>query len=185
MVTTDSVLANSKTQNAFLSPILTMFHQDCLLVMIPENTSWHLLICSFLLCLSWLPYCWLQKFHRDIWMTLYFKYHHTLYIWLFLFIKPLYAAYGWVIHYLTYLISTGEIRGIKWDITKNWEEWWMKKSWPISCKGWRNEKSVNTANSKAKISIRQHFKTYVHCPLAISEHYKKYIYMWSPIYFDM
>jgi hypothetical protein len=40
-VTTDSVLANSKTQKAFLSPILTMFHHDCPLAVKPPTTPWH------------------------------------------------------------------------------------------------------------------------------------------------
>jgi hypothetical protein len=71
-VTVDSVLANSKTQNAFLSPLLAMFRHDCPLVVKPATTPWHLLPkqtwrdclpidISFLLCLSWL--CWqVQKF---------------------------------------------------------------------------------------------------------------------------
>jgi hypothetical protein len=39
----DSVLANSKSQNAFLSPVLAMFHLDCTLAMKPASTPWRLL----------------------------------------------------------------------------------------------------------------------------------------------
>jgi hypothetical protein len=80
-ITIDSVLANSKTRNAFLSPEPAMFRNDCSLVVKPANTPWHLLpkleeilyllICSFLLCLSWLLRCRVQNFQKDIWSTLY------------------------------------------------------------------------------------------------------------------
>jgi hypothetical protein len=67
-VTTDSVLANCKTQNAFLSPVHAMFRHDCPLAVKPASTPRRLLlkktwkdslsiICSFLLCLSWLLHC--------------------------------------------------------------------------------------------------------------------------------
>jgi hypothetical protein len=75
-------LANSKTQNSFLSPILAMFHHDCTLAVKPASTPWYLhqnklgeilclLICSFLLCLSWLLRCQVWKFQRALWITLY------------------------------------------------------------------------------------------------------------------
>jgi hypothetical protein len=62
-VTIDSVIANSKTQNAFLSPILAMFSHDCLLAVKPASTPCRLLTiqhqeilqlltCFSLLCLS-------------------------------------------------------------------------------------------------------------------------------------
>jgi hypothetical protein len=38
IVTIDSVLANSKMQNAFLLPVHTTFHHDCMLVAIPAST---------------------------------------------------------------------------------------------------------------------------------------------------
>jgi hypothetical protein len=37
-VTTDSVLANSKTQNAFLFPVHAMFRHDCLIAVKPAST---------------------------------------------------------------------------------------------------------------------------------------------------
>jgi len=39
-VTIDSVLANSKTQNAFLFPVHTMFRHDGPLVVKPASTLW-------------------------------------------------------------------------------------------------------------------------------------------------
>jgi hypothetical protein len=42
-VTIDSILANSSTQNAFLSPVHAMFCHDCPLVMKPASTLWRLL----------------------------------------------------------------------------------------------------------------------------------------------
>jgi hypothetical protein len=42
-VTIDSVLANCKTQNAFLSPVYAMFRYDCPLAVKPASTSWRLL----------------------------------------------------------------------------------------------------------------------------------------------
>ena len=41
-VTVDSVLANSKTQNAFLFPVHTMFRLDCPLAVKPASTPWRL-----------------------------------------------------------------------------------------------------------------------------------------------
>jgi hypothetical protein len=41
-VTIDSVLANSKTQNAFLFPVHAMFRHDCPLAVKPANTPLHL-----------------------------------------------------------------------------------------------------------------------------------------------
>jgi hypothetical protein len=34
----------------------------------------YLLICSFLLCLSWLLYCRVRKSRRDLWITLHFRF---------------------------------------------------------------------------------------------------------------
>jgi hypothetical protein len=80
-----SNLANSKTQNAFLFPVHAMFRHDCHLVVKPASTPWCLvyiyvyklggilclLICSFLLCLSWLLWSRFWKFRRDLRITLY------------------------------------------------------------------------------------------------------------------
>jgi hypothetical protein len=72
--TIDSVLANCKTQNAFLSPVHAMFRHDCPLAVKPAGTPrrllpppptppkkigevLYLLICFFMLCLSWLLRC--------------------------------------------------------------------------------------------------------------------------------
>ena len=41
-ITFDSVLANSKTQNAFLFPVHAMFRHDCPLAVKPASTPWHL-----------------------------------------------------------------------------------------------------------------------------------------------
>jgi len=41
-VTIYLVLANSKTQNAFLFPVYAMFHHDCTLAVKPASTPWHL-----------------------------------------------------------------------------------------------------------------------------------------------
>jgi hypothetical protein len=87
-VTTDSVLANSKRQNAFLFPVHAMFRHDCPLAVKPASTPrllvhthththtqlgeiLYLFICSFLLCLSWLLRSWVRKSQRDLWITLY------------------------------------------------------------------------------------------------------------------
>jgi len=64
-VTNDSVLANSKTQNAFLFTVNAIFHHDYPLAVEPGSTPrpllqkklgelLYLLICSFLPCLYWL-----------------------------------------------------------------------------------------------------------------------------------
>jgi len=83
--TTDSVLANSKTLNTFLFPVYSMFRHNCLLAVKSASTTWclvhkkklgeilYLLICSFLLCLSWLLRSQVRKFWRDLWITLYNK----------------------------------------------------------------------------------------------------------------
>jgi hypothetical protein len=42
-ITIDSVLANSKKQNRFLSPVLAMFCYDCPLAVKPASTPWRLL----------------------------------------------------------------------------------------------------------------------------------------------
>ena len=41
-VTTDSVLANSKTQNAFLFPVHAMFRHDCPLAVKHASTPWRI-----------------------------------------------------------------------------------------------------------------------------------------------
>jgi hypothetical protein len=76
-------LANSKTQNVFLFPVHAMVRHDCPLPVKPSSTPRrlvhkkklgeipYLLICSFLLCLSWLLCSRVQKFRRDLWITLY------------------------------------------------------------------------------------------------------------------
>ena len=83
-VTVDSVLANSKTQNAFLFTVHAIFRHDYPLAVEPASTPrplvqkkklWeilYLLICSFLPCLSWLLHSRVRKFRRDLWITLYF-----------------------------------------------------------------------------------------------------------------
>ena len=77
------LLANSKTQNGFLFPVHAMFPHDCLLAV--ETSKYatapnthkklgeilYILICSFLLCLSWLLHSRVRKFRRDLWITLY------------------------------------------------------------------------------------------------------------------
>jgi hypothetical protein len=42
-ITIDSVLANCKTQHAFLSPVHAMFCHDCTLAVKPASTPWRLL----------------------------------------------------------------------------------------------------------------------------------------------
>ena len=82
-VTIDSVLANSKTQNAFLFTVNAIFRHDYLLAVEPGRTprplvqkkTWkilYLLICSFLPCLSWLLRSRVRKSRRDLWITLYY-----------------------------------------------------------------------------------------------------------------
>ena len=81
-VTIDSVLANSKTQNAFLFNVNAIFRQSRLP---PSGGTWkyakapgtkklgeilYLLICSFLPCLSWLLRSRVRKSRRDLWITL-------------------------------------------------------------------------------------------------------------------
>ena len=81
-VTTDSVLANSKTQNAFLFTVNAIFRHDYPLAVEPGNTLrslvqkklgeiLYLLICTFLPCLSWLLCSRVRKSRRDLWITLY------------------------------------------------------------------------------------------------------------------
>jgi hypothetical protein len=64
-----------QTHNAFLFPLYAMFRHDCLLAVKPASTSrrllhkklgeiLYILICSFLLCLSWLLRSRVQKFWR-------------------------------------------------------------------------------------------------------------------------
>ena len=83
-VTIDSVLANAKTQNAFLFTVHAIFRHDYPLAVEPASTPrplvqkklWdmlYLLICSFLPCLSWLLRSRVRKFRRDLWITLYFQ----------------------------------------------------------------------------------------------------------------
>ena len=81
-VTIDSVLANSKTQNAFLFTVNAIFRHDYPLSVEPGSTPrplvqkklgeiLYLLICSFLPCLSWLLRIRVRKSRRDLWITLY------------------------------------------------------------------------------------------------------------------
>ena len=71
------ILANSKTQNASLFPVHAMNRNDCSLAVKPASTPrclvhknhgeiLYLLICSFLLCLSWLLRSRFRKFRRDL-----------------------------------------------------------------------------------------------------------------------
>ena len=82
-VTTDSVLANSKTQNAFLFTVNAIFRHDYPLAVEPGSTPrplvqkklgeiLYLLICSFLPCLSWLLRSRVRKSRRDLRITLYY-----------------------------------------------------------------------------------------------------------------
>ena len=81
-VTIDSVLANSKTQKAFLFTMNAIFRHDYPLAVEPASTPrplvqkklgeiLYLLICSFLPCLSWLLRSRDRKSRRDLWITLY------------------------------------------------------------------------------------------------------------------
>jgi len=83
-VTIDSVLANSKTQNAFLFTVKSIFRHDYPLAVEPGSTPrplvqkklgeiLYLLMCSFLPCLSWLLDSRVRKSRRDLWITLYLK----------------------------------------------------------------------------------------------------------------
>ena len=94
-VTIDSVLANSKTQNAFLFTVYVIFRHDYPLAVEPARTPkplvkkklWEipcLLICSFLPCLSWLLRSRFRKFRRDLRITLYI---HVFLFMLFAFIN--------------------------------------------------------------------------------------------------
>jgi hypothetical protein len=72
-LTIDSVLANSKTQNTFLFPV---HGETCKYTTLPSTQKkleeiLYLLICSFLLCLSWLLRSRIRKSRRDLWITLY------------------------------------------------------------------------------------------------------------------
>ena len=44
--------------------------------------TFYLLICSFLLCLSWLLRSWVRKFRRDLQITLYMNIIFVNYIWI-------------------------------------------------------------------------------------------------------
>ena len=82
-VTVDSVLANSKTQNALLFTVNAIFLHDYPLTVEPGSTPrpliqkknlgeiLYLLICSFLPYLSWLLRSRVRKSRRDLWITLY------------------------------------------------------------------------------------------------------------------
>ena len=76
-VTIDSVLENSKTQNAFLFIVNAIFRHDYPLAVEPGSTPrplvpkklgeiLYLLICSFLPCLSWLLRSRVQKFRSNL-----------------------------------------------------------------------------------------------------------------------
>jgi len=82
IITIDSVLANSKRQNAFLFTVNTIFRHDYPLAVEPASTprplvkkTWRdsLSICSFLLCLSWLLRSRVWKSRRDLWITLFIE----------------------------------------------------------------------------------------------------------------
>jgi len=82
-VTIDSVLANSKTQNAFLFTLKAIFLHDYPLAMEPRSTPRPLVqkknlerfstywYAPILPCLSWLLRSRVQKSQRDLWITLY------------------------------------------------------------------------------------------------------------------
>jgi hypothetical protein len=84
-VTIDSVLTNYKRQNALLFPVHAMFRHDCPLAVKPASMPrrlihkknsgeiFYLMICSFLLCLSWLLLSRVRKFQRDLGITLHFE----------------------------------------------------------------------------------------------------------------
>ena len=76
-VTIDSVLANSKTQNALLFTVNAIFLHDYPIAVEPGSTPrplvqkklgevLYLLICSFLPCLSWLLRSRVRKSRRDL-----------------------------------------------------------------------------------------------------------------------
>ena len=88
-VTIDSVLANSKTYNAFLFTVNAIFLHDYPTAVEPGSTPrplvqkklgeiLYLLICSFLPCLSWLLRSRVWRSRRDLWITLYIIFH---FIW--------------------------------------------------------------------------------------------------------
>ena len=75
-------MANSKTQNAFLFTVNAIFRHDYSVAVEPGSMPrplvqkklgeiLYLLICSFLLCLSWLLCSRFRKSRRDLWITLY------------------------------------------------------------------------------------------------------------------
>ena len=88
-VTIDSVLANSKTQDAFLFTVNAIFRHDYTLAVQPASTPRplvqkkklgeivYLLICSFLPCLSWLLRSRVRKSRRDLWITLYMSHFYV------------------------------------------------------------------------------------------------------------
>ena len=91
-VTIDSVLANSKTQNAFFFTVNAIFLHDYPLAVEPGSTPrplvqkefgeiLYLLICSFLPCLSWLLRSRVRKYRRDLWITLYIYPIFTVVFW--------------------------------------------------------------------------------------------------------
>ena len=98
----DSVLANSKKRSAFLLPVHAMFRHDCPLAVKPASTLWrlvqkkknlaeilYLLICSFMLCLSWLLRSRFRKFRWDLWITLCVYIYIYIYTFIYLFqMKP-------------------------------------------------------------------------------------------------
>jgi hypothetical protein len=81
-----SVLANSKTQNVFLSPVLAMFHHHFPLAVKPTSSPWRLLpkqtwrdsrlidVLLSAVSLSWLLSCRVRKFRRDLWIILYVRF---------------------------------------------------------------------------------------------------------------
>jgi hypothetical protein len=80
-ITTDSVLANSKTQNAFLSLDLAMFRHDCPLAVKSASMPWYLLPKQtwgdslptdiLLSAVSGLLCCRVRKFRTYLWIVMY------------------------------------------------------------------------------------------------------------------
>ena len=109
-VTIDSVLANSKTQNAFLFTVNAIFLHDYPLAVEPGRTPTplvqkkklreilYLLIWSFLPCLSWLLRSRVRKSRRDLRITLYFYWNFTLILRVFctFLLKPSYMLHIFV-----------------------------------------------------------------------------------------
>ena len=119
-VTIESVLANSKTQNAFLFTVHAIFRHYSLAVE-PSSTPrplvqkklWeilYLLICSFLPCLSWLLRSRVRKFRRDLWITLYLSCERqALWAYYIMIIISIFdvscCTYGCAFYHTLYLVA--------------------------------------------------------------------------------